>query len=214
LGPQNDRPLTRGERWAEAIIGIVIFGLFTAEVVVNFHPVKLSILFFVLWWIPLLAFHEAGHALTALGLGWRVGRVVLGIGRPVLRFQWGRVGVEVRMFPISGFTRLRPRDLRAPRLKNFLIYAAGPGAEILAVGLLLLVLGYDRLVTQTDSIPIIAAQSFAIAAATGVVTNLIPMTSNLDSGETANDGMGMLVSLTTPRAQFEAALKESMRPDE
>src|SRR5262245_61612787 len=120
-------PLTPGERWIYGILSVVVLGLFIGEVCHNYEPVKLSALLVVAFWIPLLALHEAGHAVVANVLGWYVGQVVIGMGRTVKRFRAGTASVEIRLLPVEGFVKCVPTDLRWPRLKSALIYFAGPG---------------------------------------------------------------------------------------
>ena len=65
--------------------------------------------------------------------------------------------------------------------------------------------------SRTESISIVALQSFCIAAALGVVINLIPMTTSEGSW---NDGMGILRSWTIPDEQFERWIHPGTRaPD-
>jgi hypothetical protein len=200
LDPAPDRPPeTRGERWTYAIFVLLVFGLFAAEMLRDYKPVKMSMLFITLAWFPLLAIHEGGHALMARLLGWRVLAVVIGFGRTLASFRVGETRVELRALPLEGFTRPVPRGLSRPRLKSFLIYAAGPLAELLIVGLLTLVLGFDRMTTRTDDLYIIAVQSFSAAALLGVIINVIPHTAETSHGRSANDGLGMILSLTAPR---------------
>src|SRR5437588_12319138 len=96
-------PLNRSEVGTCLLFLVVLVGLFTAEVVVNYDPRKLAALFFVLFWFPLLVLHEAGHAVMAALLGWHVDRLVIGMGRTVTWFRLGATLVEIRLFPIEGF---------------------------------------------------------------------------------------------------------------
>jgi hypothetical protein len=66
-------PLTPEEKWTGVIFLLIVLGLFTAKICTNFQPVKLSALFVLLFWIPLLALHEAGHAVVAALVGSYVG---------------------------------------------------------------------------------------------------------------------------------------------
>lgn len=195
--PRDPKPLTPSEKWTFGVfLGLMLAG-FLAEIVRDFHPVKLSVLFVALWWIPLLALHEAGHALMARALGWGVRRVVIGFGRRIHRFQWGGAEVEIRLAPVSGFVQSYPRGDRWHRLKDTLIYAAGPGSELVVAGLIVLVVGWDALTTVGDSVPFLVIQSLALAAATQAAINLVPAMVP-DPGDavgrrfTPTDGMGML----------------------
>jgi hypothetical protein len=210
-----DRPLTRSERWTLVGFSVFLFGLFSADVAVDYSPVKLSILFFMLSWFPLMVVHESGHAIVAALLGWRVKRVVIGFGRPLKQFAVKNTPVEIRMIPLEGFTRIAPRNQQAPRLKSFLIYFAGPGAEILLLLLLGAVLGLDTLLTRTENVLIIATQAVAVAILLGLFSNLIPHTADSQNGRSPNDGLGMILSLSLDRERIREWAEEDQRdPDQ
>lgn len=206
--PPPDRPLTRSERWALAVFLLIILGLFTAELAVDYHPVKLSVLFIVLFWAPLLALHEAGHAVMAAALGWRVLRVVVGFGRTVSLFHVKGTPVEVKLVPLEGFVRPAPTNLRYPRLKNALIYLAGPLSEAILLILIVLVVGPDVLLRRTEYVPVIAAQSLSVAILMGLIFNLIPHSVTTREGSTANDGLGMFLSFFLPLSHFAERMTE------
>lgn len=211
-----DRPLTRSERWIYLGFAVFLLGCYAAEVATRFEPVKLSILFVLLAWAPLLVLHEAGHAVAAHVLGWRLDGIHLGFGRVVGRRRvWG-VEVEVRALPVEGFVRCRPRDLTGVRWKSALIYFAGPGVELLFALALLGLAGGDVLLTRSDSVGVVALQSVALASVLGAVLNLLPHSTFGPDGEVASDGLGILQSLTTPPEAWAAALrrKRFFHPDE
>src|SRR6516164_7525896 len=108
--------MTPGERWFAGIFLVVVLGLFAAEVITDYQPGKLAALFVVLFWIPLLFLHEAGHAVVAGLLGWHVGRVVIGMGRTVAHFHVGETLVEIRLIPFEGFVQPVPNNLIRPQL--------------------------------------------------------------------------------------------------
>jgi len=199
--PQHDS-LTPRERWIGGAFLLVVLGLFTAEVCTNYQPVKLSALFVVLFWVPLLALHEAGHAVAAALLNWYVGQIVVGMGRLVGSFRVGTAVVEIRLVPVEGFVRCVPRNLHLPRLKSALIYFAGPGVELLLALCILLAVGPDRLLTASDDYLLIAWQSLALASAAQGVLNLIPHSVGTPRGEVANDGMGIIRSFLVPESHF------------
>ena len=68
--PTHERPpLTPGERAFYGFFLAIVVGLFAAEIVHDYKPVKLAALLFVLFWGPLLALHETGHAVVAALVG-------------------------------------------------------------------------------------------------------------------------------------------------
>ena len=201
--PGPPRELTPGEKWAALGFLLLILGLFAAEVARDFHPVKLSILFVALFHVPLLALHEAAHALVARALGWGVRRVVVGFGRTMYRGRMGEVDVEIRLAPVLGFTVVYPRNDRLPRLKDVLVYFAGPASALLVLGAVILAVGWTDLTTSTDQVAMLAVQSLAIAATVDVITNLIPMITPGPGGDFApTDGMGMILAIRRPRLWY------------
>ena len=196
----EDRPLKKDEKIAVAVMLTLFIGAMSVEILSNdFRPSKLSAFFVPLFWIPLVAIHEAGHAIVAHLCGWRVKRVVIGFGRIVKTFKVGSTPVHLRSVPIEGYVLPQPRDLKSPRLKNTLIYAAGPGIEAVLVLAIYLAVGHERLLTHTQSIPIVAAQSFCVAALMGVIINLIP---HWTSKGDWSDGMGIIQSWRLPDEYF------------
>lgn len=208
-------PKGSSERLIFWILFFVITSLLFAELFVDYHPVKLAGLFVILFKMLLLAVHEAGHALVAGLLGWRVGYVEIGMGRPVAGFRIGRTTVVIRMFPIEGFVLPLPSNLRHVRWKNALIYFAGPGSELLLLGILALVLGPDTLLTRSESIAIIAAQSLALAILIDVVLNLTPLAVLSPHGSIPNDGLGIIRSFLLPESYYAELIDKSFdSPDQ
>lgn len=208
-----DRPLSTSERVSSLVFLLVVLGLFGASLVVEYEPVKLSAVFFVAFWAPLLVLHELGHALMAQALGWRVVLVSIGMGRRVLRCKVGALLVDVRMYPLEGFVLPVPTRLRNPRLENALIYFAGPGIEMLLLGLVVLVVGPSTLTTRSESIAIIAAQSFALAIVVGLVFNLVPHAVMTNHGAIVNDGLGILRSASLPDSHFQELMEHDWDVD-
>lgn len=212
--PEVDRRLTGQERWIFFAFLLGLVGLFTAEVVSNYEPRKLTALVFFMAWYPLIALHEAGHAITAHALGWKVGQIVVGMGRRVATFRIGGAYVEMRAMPFSGSVSCVPGNLVRPRLKDALIYAAGPGIELILVLSIVFVVGPDVLLEASENYGVILAQGIAAAAATGAVTNLIPRLS-LSSGRlVASDGLGILQSFGRPDAYYAELVGSTFNPDD
>jgi hypothetical protein len=208
------RPLTPAERWISGIFLAVILGLFVVEVFHDYQPVKLSALLIVLFWIPLLALHEAGHALAAALLGWYVGEVVIGFGRILCAFRIGTAAVEVRWLPIEGFVKCVPRNLRMPRLKSVLIYFAGPGIELLVALVILALIGPDRLFSRSEDYWLIAWQSLAVAATAQAVLNLMPASVQKEGEVIASDGLGIIRSFMQPEGYYAGMIGQTYNEQE
>ena len=189
--PAPKRPLSSGERLTVAVLLSAFAGLIVADLLSGYSPVKWSVLFVLVAWIPLLAVHELGHALAARSVGWTVHRVVLGMGKTFLRFRVGKTRVALKRIPLEGFVVPVPTDLRWARLKNAWIYAAGPGMEILVLLGCVLLAGYPDILQRSLALPMIAYQSVCVAVCLGLVFNLIP---HRAADGTANDGLGMIGS--------------------
>jgi len=209
LPPGPNSRLTRSERWTIVVFGVILFGLFGVDIALNYSPVKLSILFFIIFWFPLLVIHETGHALMAAMLDWRVRRVVIGFGKSVKNFSVRQVPVELRMIPLEGFTQIAPRNARLPRLKSFLIYSAGPAAEFVFLLLLAVLIGLDELLSRTEHVGMIAAQAIAIAILMGLISNLVPHSTETQTGRSPNDGLGMILSLSLTERQLDEMIEQA-----
>ncbi|MBN2385625.1 MAG: site-2 protease family protein [Anaerolineales bacterium] len=91
----------------------------------------LLITFSLFLFLPLVVVHELAHALTAALLGFRVFGILLGGGRRVFYGKILGLKWDVRAIPLGGATILAGPPAPAYRLKNFLIYLAGPAAHAL-----------------------------------------------------------------------------------
>jgi hypothetical protein len=190
-----DRLAVGRERWVVAgfVVGLVV--LIMVEVAHDFRPAKLSVVFMALVYGPLVALHEAGHAMACRALGWRILRIEIGQGRRLLGFRVGNVPVDVRWLPVGGFVVPAPVRLRRPRLESALIYAAGPGIELLLSLCVSLVVGVERLFGASTSLGVIFAQSVVIVVGLHLFFNLIPLgISDGPHEDGRTDGLGILLS--------------------
>ena len=174
----------------------------------HYEPRKLGVIFVVFFWIPLLVIHEAGHAIVARLCGWEVERVVIGFGRTWLTRVIEGTPVIFKTVPLSGYVVPRPRDLQSPRLKNALIFAAGPAFELIAALIVIGIAGPVAIFQPSNAMPVIAAQSFCVAAALGLVFTLVPHTVSTERGESWSDGLGILMSFRLPDAYFAKLIRE------
>jgi hypothetical protein len=194
-------PSTVSEWIICAVLLVGILGLFAAEICENYHPVKLSALLVVLFWIPLLAIHEAGHAAMARWLRWHVSEIVIGMGRVLGQFRLGTARVEIRLIPVEGFVRTVPTRLRRPQFESALIFAAGPGVELLLASIVLVAVG-PRLLEVSEDYGLIVCQSFALAATSQALLNLLPFAVHAQNRVLYSDGLGVVMSLLRPTAHY------------
>lgn len=205
--PENG-PKTPNEWGVLLIISFFFFLLLCLELFREFTVYKLSVPFFLISWIVLLVIHELGHALAARFLGWGVSLISIGTGRILAKLEMAGMPIELRTIPLSGFVVPKVRDLTAPRLKQFVIYSAGPGIELLLVALITWAAGPAMLLQKTPDAGVIALQSFCVAALAGALLNLIPLPHHSSKGTGWSDGLGMLLSWSIPDEVFRQRMNE------
>jgi hypothetical protein len=208
---QRDKETTsKGEKIFITIISLIFLFMMSMEILSNYEPRKLGALLFVFFWVPLLFIHEFGHAIMAKLLGWRVERIVIGFGRVLAHTRLLGAPMEIRMIPLEGFVQIAPKTITLARFKHALIYFAGPGIELLAFFIIMIMLGgFEQMFIITDDYIRIALQSFAFAALAGALINLIPIGIITQDGSTPNDGMGILLCLFSSGADYKIWIKEA-----
>ena len=102
--------MTEGEAKISAIVGLFLTVLFLVAILEEYTPQKLSIVFYILFWVPMLIVHELGHALAARMLGWQVREIVIGFGRTLWQFQYGSTRIKIKLAPIEGYVLPAPVD--------------------------------------------------------------------------------------------------------
>jgi hypothetical protein len=206
----HDRePASKAEKIFLLLISLAFLFMMSMEVITDFEPKKLGALLFVIFWIPLLFIHEFGHAMMAKMLGWRVQRIVIGMGRTLFNTRLFDAPMEIRSIPLEGFVQIAPRHIQLARLKHALIYFAGPGVELLVFFIIMTYLGgWDELLRINNDYLRIALQSFAFAALAGAVLNLIPLGIITKDGSTPNDGMGILMCLFSTEMDYEMWIRD------
>lgn len=188
--PAGRRPLSRAEAQISAVVGFAFTIMILVAVFDEFSASRASVLFIVLFWVPMLVLHEAGHALAAKLLDWQVREIVIGFGRELWRCKIGETRVVIKLAPVEGYVLPAPRSAQNIRLKSMLIYAAGPGVELLVLAVLVLVLGADYVFGDAGSLSQVAVQSLAIAILLGAGFNLLPFS----TGGGVSDGLGIISS--------------------
>ena len=206
----DKEPASKAEKIFLLVLSLAFLFMMTMEIITNFEPKKLGALLFVVFWVPLLFIHEFGHAVMAYILGWKVQRVVLGMGKVLFTGQWFNAPMEIRTIPLEGFVQIAPKTTVLARSKHALIYFAGPGIELLMVVIVAFILGgFDQLFVITNGYGRIALQSFAFAALAGAVLNLIPLGILTKDGSSPNDGLGIILCLFSSKLDYELWIKET-----
>ena len=188
--PAGRRPLTRTEARISAILGTLFSLMIVAAIFEEFSPRKLSIFLILLFWLPMLVLHELGHAVMARALGWEVREVVIGFGRTLWQFSVGNTRVSIKLAPVEGYVLPAANSKRLLRTKSVMIYAAGPGAELLLLGIILWAVGWDTVFNSSDELSLIALQSLAIVIIYSAGFNLLPF--RIEGA--VSDGLGIISS--------------------
>ena len=69
--------------------------------------------------------------------------------------------------------------------------------------------GLDELLSRTEHVGIIAAQSIAIAILMGLISNLVPHSTETQNGRSPNDGLGMILSLSLTESQVDEMIDQA-----
>ena len=213
---QHDKePSSKAEKVFILLMSLVFLAMMSMEIITNYEPKKLAALLFVIFWIPLLFIHEFGHAIMAKLLGWRIQRVVIGMGKVLTHTRLLGAPMEIRSIPLEGFVQIAPKTLSLARFKHALIYFAGPGIELLVFfSTVYLLGGFESFFTITNDYSRIALQSFAFAALVGAVLNLIPMGIITQDGATPNDGLGIILCLFSSTMDYEIWIRDAEKDED
>lgn len=211
IDQKDKEPGSKAEKIFLLVITLLFLVMMSMEMISNYEPRKLSMLFFILFWVPLLFLHEFGHALMAKLCGWQVKRTVIGLGGVLHQTRLFGAPMEIRMIPLEGFVSIAPTSLHWVRIKHALIYFAGPGIELAVFFGIMMFLGTDQIFAHHDNYSQIALQSLAFAALIGAVINLIPLGIRTPAGTTPNDGLGILMSLSSSKMDYELWVRDNQR---
>ncbi|MDH3441549.1 MAG: hypothetical protein OEM63_12400, partial [Gammaproteobacteria bacterium] len=98
--------------------------------------------------------------------------------------------IKIKLAPIEGYVLPAPVDTDNIRLKSMAIYAAGPGAELLLLALMLMVFGWNTVFNDSDAVSLIALKTLAVVILVGAGFNLLPFKTD----GAVSDGLGIISS--------------------
>jgi hypothetical protein len=199
--PAPRLPVSPGERRIVLALAFGLAGLLVADLARGFSANKLSVLFVLVFWGPLLVLHELGHALAARLVGWKVTEVVIGFGRELRRFRIGATRVRLRALPVEGYVQFSPNSTERARIKHAFVYLAGPLTELLVLAIVAPVLGFERPGPGED-LGRIALESLGVTAALGALCTLFPYRSLGNP----SDGLAIITSAFATREGFRQRL--------
>ena len=81
--------------------------------------------------------HELGHALVGRWVGFRVFKILVGMGKPVWTGKVFGFSTEIGVVPTGGFTFVAPKELTGYRRKAAAMVLAGPAVNLLLVLIIL-----------------------------------------------------------------------------
>lgn len=136
----------------------------------------------------MIFFHELGHFVTAKAFGMRVFVFSFGFGRRLFGFKRGDTDYRVSLVPLGGYVKLEGEEgdhlsedtsalgdgkdfTTRPRWQRFLVYVAGPAANVaLTVGILavLYMIGFQVSADRYDRPIVGAVQAGSPAEAAGI----------------------------------------------
>ncbi len=136
--------------------------------------------------------HELGHAMTARWMGFKVDRIIIGLGRRLGSFQFAGFQWDICARPFGGYVKFEQIAISNWRWRAVAVWAAGPLTNILlACGALVLLpsdAGKALDLGGTVSLWVL----FIIANALMGLINLIPFVVNMPQlGLVPSDGMGL-----------------------
>ena len=180
--------MTKTETWVTLGVSIAFTLMVALAIFEEFSIGRLGVVLFFVFWVPMLVLHELGHAVMARALGWKVREIVIGFGRTLWQWRLGETHIKVKLAPIEGYVLPAPIERGNLRLKSALIYAAGPGAELLLLALILVVFGTDSVFGTATDLLQVSLQMLAAVIVIGAGFNLLPFS----TGGGVSDGLGII----------------------
>ncbi len=167
------------------ILGVVFVA---ADAENGFGWFLLNFLLFYVCLIVAAVPHEFGHAFAAKVVGFRVFNVVIGSGRMIFQRTFSGFNFQIKSIPLGGHVFACPRNVNQYRSKTVLFALAGPLANLLVAGLLVILVpgsafDFDLVSGIRPASVLLSANLFAF----GYI--FWPRVITLDGRETPNDAL-------------------------
>lgn len=202
---RQNRFFKRSLTWC-GVLAAAGVGLLFLEPVRGWGFVILNVLLFFVFCLLTILPHELGHAVAAHLVGFRVFRVVTGVGKPFYRRRFLSFSLEFRCLPLGGFTVATPKERGFSKIKWAFYVSAG-----LAVNLIIGVSAYALIPDRPSELMVghfgvenppgllvflgrslIPFQLIFAANILVVLTNIRPREIDLGFGKIPNDGLALI----------------------
>ncbi|MCB9736907.1 MAG: M50 family metallopeptidase [Deltaproteobacteria bacterium] len=175
--------------WLGALILLTVTARLIAAWVPGFGPAWFLFNGFVAaaFAVALVIPHELGHVVAAKLLGLRVRAVEVGLGRVLASGRVLGVALTLRVYPVSGLTRVRFDTARHYRARLAGLVLGGPAVHALVFALAVSELHGARVFRQM-LLGFTPALDLAYAALVGLVVNLLPIRITAGDQRLPSDG--------------------------
>jgi Peptidase family M50 len=180
-----------------AILGVVVAGvaIFATDSVGRLGWIFVNLALVALFEIGLVLPHELGHAVAARLVGWRLLKIVVGLGPRVFEMRVAGLPIEWRAIPIGGWT-LASRTSRESGLRDLLFVLGGPCVNVCLFALLLFCAEPRQLFTPDFELGLRPLTALALSNAAVLLINLLPHSTSIEAGgdrrKVASDGLQLL----------------------
>ena len=177
--------------FAGMVVLLGVYGLYGLIVQGGTLSESLSLrvtLLIVFQWLLIFP-HELGHALAARWFGFENIRILVGSGKPLVRFRGLGFSWVINRVPFGGLTLADGAD-RATRREQFIFVAGGPAVNLLAAMLAWGVMSQKGLSASLS----VMVTLFLLANLCVLLGNLLPYRAQTPFGRLATDGL-LLIEL-------------------
>ena len=190
------------------MVGYGILGTILAWQFPNEHMgwILVNVFLFYLFTVAVIVPHELGHAFAGQWVGFRIIKIIIGVGKPIWKGKLFGFDTEIGTVPLGGFAFGAPRVVEGYRRKLLAFVAAGPATNLLLLLLILPAVQDHKLWTMHPlNQSISPAPVFFYANLWVLICNLLPFSVNHAFGRFPTDGKQILsLPFMKPEAAAQA----------